>query len=86
MNKKQRSEISNKFYEEILRILVTERELKSPKMPRRELAEEFDVEPSTALRLENGTYRLDMARFFEWCLILGLDPVSVVTKAKSKVS
>ena len=68
----------------VLNILVTERELKSPKMTRESLAKELDIHPSTALRLENGTYKLEMARFFEWCLILDLDFMEVLTRAKAK--
>ena len=86
MNKKQRAKASEALYMEVLRILVTEREMRSPKMTREELAEEFNLHPSTAMRLENGTYKLEMARFFEWCVILGLDPLQVLSRARQNLS
>ena len=51
-----------------------------PKMTRAALAEALDVEPSTALRLENGQFKLTMERFFELCFILELEPMEVMRK------
>ena len=66
--------------EKILAELVQARKSMQPKMTRASLAEALDVEPSTALRLENGQFKLTMERFFEICFILGLEPMEVMRK------
>ena len=64
--------------DKIVTELVQARKSMQPKITRAALAEALDVEPSTALRLENGQFKLTMERFFELCFILGLEPMDVL--------
>lgn len=66
--------------DKILAELVQARKSVQPKMTRAALAEALDVKPSTALRMENGQFKLTMERFFELCFILGLGPIEVIKK------
>ena len=66
--------------DKILAELVQARKAMQPKMTRAALAEALDVEPSTALRMENGQFKLTMERFFELCFILELEPMEVMRK------
>ena len=61
--------------------LVKARKAKQPKMTRAALAEVLEVEPSTALRIENGQFKLTMERFFEVCFIFGLEPTEVIKQS-----
>lgn len=61
-----------------LDILIEERK----KIGKRELlAEALGVHPSTAMRLEDGTYNLTMTYFLQICKALKLDPLLVLQKA-----
>ena len=66
--------------DKIVAELAKARKGKQPKMTRAALAEALEVEPSTALRIENGQFKLTMERFFELCFILELNPVDILNR------
>ncbi len=70
-----------KVVDKIRHILIEKR--KSQQMRRYQLAEKLEVNPSTALRIENGDFELTFERFLEICTILNLDPVKVLKDAMS---
>ena len=84
MNPKQRKKKAEQINAQLLEALIMARKVKTPKMPRKDLAAALGVEPSTALRLENGTYKLTISRLIEWADILGVDPVELFTQACKK--
>lgn len=84
MNPKQRKKKAEQINAQLLEALIMARKVKTPKMPRKDLAAALGVEPSTALRLENGTYKLTISRLIEWADILGVDPVELFTQAVKK--
>ena len=84
MNPAQRKKKAEKINAHLLEALIRSRKSKMPKMPRKDLAAAFGLEPSTALRLEKGTYKLTIARFIEWAHILDEDPVELFREAVRK--
>ncbi len=66
-------------YEKVREILIAQR--KGMDMPRKDLAELLDTQPSTALRYEKGTYTMNIPLFMKMCYILELNPVEVFSAA-----
>lgn len=66
-------------YQKVREIIIAQRQ--SMDMPRKELAELLDTQPSTALRYEKGTYTMNIPLFMKICHILDLNPVEVFSTA-----
>jgi len=73
------------FLEAVLRELILERRSKYPKVTRRDLAAFLEIDPASAMRLENGETDLSVERFAQICFFLKQDPVQILHKASVRV-
>ncbi len=78
-------EYSAEFLNEVLRELIIARRSKYPRMTRKELADELGIDPSSAMRLENGESDLSIERYIQICTILKQNPVEILHKAALRV-
>lgn len=74
------------FVDALLHELILERRSRFPQITRKELAEFLEIDPASAMRLENGESDLSIERFIHICGFLKLDPVTMMNKAAIRVA
>lgn len=83
---RDRKKAASKIYMELLGIMDARRKNKFPKFPKKKLAKQLGVQESTVNRKSDGTYKLTMEDYLEWCDVLNLDALELLNEAQKKAA
>jgi len=82
----ERKKEASTIYMELLGIMDARRRNKFPKFPKKKLAQQLGVQESTVNRKSDGTYKLTVEDYLEWCDVLKLDPLELLNEAVKKAA